>query len=287
MVARKESGMDQFTRIRYEKPSAKVARITLARAEAGNAQDTAMLYEIDAAFSLAGQDDEVAVVVLAADGDDFSLGHDVAGLFSTEGMAPVTQSGGFGRPGIEGTKAWEDDIYLALPWRWRSFPKPTIAQVQGRVVAGGLMLVWPCDLVIASEDATFCDPVTGFAIGGVEIFLHPWEFGARRAKELLFTGDDLSAADACAIGMVTRVVPRAELESTTLALAERIAVRPGFGLKMAKLAVNQALDTQGQWTAVQTAYSLHHLAHAQALLTTGQYIDPAGFDLAPSFKEQG
>lgn len=279
--------MDQFTRIRYERPSAKVARITLARSEAGNVQDTAMLYEIDAALTLAGQDDEIAVVILAADGDDFSLGHDVAGLFSTEGMVQVTQSGGFSRPGIDGTKSWEDDIYLALPWRWRNFPKPTIAQVQGRVIAGGLMIVWPCDLIIASEEATFCDPVTGFGIGAVELFLHPWELGARKAKELLFTGDDLSAADAHAIGMVSKVVPRAELESATLALAERIAVRPSFGLKMAKLAVNQTLETQGQWTAVQSAYSLHHLAHAQALLATGQYIDPLGFELAPSFKEQG
>lgn len=277
--------MEQPTRVRYEIAAPGVARITLARGDEGNVQDTAMLYQLDAAYSKAAADDEVKIVILAADGPDFSIGHDVPSMFSTEGMVPVTQSGGFGDEGILGTKSWEDEIYLGLCWRWRNFPKPTIAQVQGRVIAAGLMLIWPCDLIVASDEATFCDPVTGFGINAIELFVHPWEFGARKAKELLFTGDDLSAQEAKEIGMVTKVVPLDALEAETLALAARIGARPAAGVRLAKLSVNQTLDTQGQWTAVQSAYSLHHLAHAQALLAKGAYIDPAGFDLAPSFKE--
>ena len=105
------------------------------------------------------------------------------------------------------------EIYLEMCERWRNLSKPTIAQVQGRVIAGGLMLVWPCDLVVASDDATFSDPVVAFGVNGVEYFRHPFEVGSRRAKEWLFTGDDITAAEAHAIGMVNKVVPAAELGS--------------------------------------------------------------------------
>ncbi|MER6919269.1 enoyl-CoA hydratase-related protein [Streptomyces spiralis] len=104
------------------------------------------------------------------------------------------------------------------------------------------------------------------------------ELGARRTKELVFTGEILTASEAKDLGMVSRVVPRTELEPAALALAERIAARPTFGLKLAKKAVNQTLDIQGQWNAVQTAFSLHALNHAHKRATdNGSYIDPAGF----------
>ena len=69
------------------------------------------------------------------------------------------------------------------------------------------MLVWVCDLIIASEDATFSDPVVAFGVNGVEYFGHPWEFGVRKAKELLLTGGILSAREAQSLGMVNHVVP--------------------------------------------------------------------------------
>ncbi|HAB44730.1 MAG TPA: enoyl-CoA hydratase, partial [Gammaproteobacteria bacterium] len=124
-------------------------------------------------------------------------------------------------------------------WRWRNIPKPIIAEVQGKVIAGGLMLIWVCDMIIASDDASFSDPVVAFGVNGVEYFAHPWEVGVRKAKEMLFTGEAISAEDAKSFGMVNHVVPRAELTEFTTDMAEHIAQRPSFGLKLAKQSVNQ------------------------------------------------
>lgn len=117
------------------------------------------------------------------------MGHDVDGLFSADGMDQVTLEGGMGLGGVEGDMAWENEVFLQLHWRWRNCPKPSIAAVQGRVFADGLMVMWPTDLLVASEDARFADPVTAFGMSAVELFMHPWQFGTRRAKELLLTGD--------------------------------------------------------------------------------------------------
>ena len=108
----------------------------------------------------------------------------------------------------------------------------------------------------------------------MEWFSHPWELGPRRAKELLFTGDPIAAADAHRLGMVNHVVERGELMDFTLALARRIAAKPSFSLKLAKMAVNQALDAQGFHTAQQAAFNLQHLGHShtgvEALRETGR-----------------
>src|SRR4051812_8908124 len=217
-------------RIRREDPAPGVARIVLARPEKRNAQDKAMLYELDEAFALAVRSPEVKVIVLAADGPDFSSGHDLSDAGGMEPFAPRGMAAPFDAPGAEGYFAVETELYRELCLRWRELPKPTIASVQGRVIAGGLMLVWPCDLIVAADDASFADPVVAFGVNGHEYFTHAWEMGARRAKEMLFTGRAVGAAEALAIGMVNRVVPRAELDAATLELAETIAARPAFGL---------------------------------------------------------
>lgn len=262
--------------IRTENPAPKVRRIVLARPEKRNAQNSALLYELDAALTAAAADDSVAVIILSADGPDFSSGHDLSEGFTVPQDGQRGCCGGFGLPGIEGWWQTEREVFVGLCERWRNIPKPTIAQVQGRVIAGGLMLVWPCDLVVASDDARFSDPVVAFGVNGVEYFRHPFEMGSRRAKEMLFTGEDMSATDALSVGMVNRVVPLGELESATLALAERIAARPSMGLTLAKQAVNQAEDRMGVTDSVWTAHSLHVLGHAHNLNVHGILVDPAG-----------
>lgn len=137
-----------------------------------------------------------------------------------------------------------------------------IASVQGACVAGGLMLAWVCDLIIASEDAFFADPVVRMGIPGVEYFAHPWVMPPRIAKEFLFTGDRMSARRAYEVGMVNRVVPRAELGARTMELANRIAGMPRLGLALTKRAVNQAEDLQGMHAGMDAVFGLHHLAHA-------------------------
>ena len=151
-----------------------------------------------------------------------------------------------------------------------------MVQVQGRVIAGGLMLVWPFDLVIASEDARFSDPVVAFGVNGVEYFAHPWEVGVRKAKEMLFTGEAITAEEAKSLGMVNHVVPGDELESFTMAMAEHIAKQPMVGLKLAKQSVNQMQDAQGLWPALQAAMSLQHMGHAHERLIHQRAIEPKG-----------
>jgi len=269
----------EFQTIRYEQPAAGVARIVLARPEARNAQDKRMTYELNAAFDRAARDNGVKVIVLSADGPHFSSGHDLRDRTSIADFEPVGTWGGFDLPGAEGTMAVEHEIYLGLCWRWRNLPKPTIAQVHGKTIAGGLMLVWVCDLVIASDDATFSDPVVAFGVNGVEYFAHPWEVGIRKAKEMLFTGAAICAAEAHTLGMVNHVVPRDELEKFTLELAQRIASRPSMGLKLAKQSVNQAQDAQGFWTALQAAMSLQQLGHSNNAQVHGMLVDPSGAEV--------
>jgi enoyl-CoA hydratase len=269
----------EFQAIRYEQPAAGVARIVLARPEARNAQDKRMLYELNAAFDRAARDNAVKVIVLSADGPHFSSGHDLRDRSNIADFEPVGTWGGFDLPGAEGYMAVEHEIYLGLCWRWRNLPKPTIAQVHGKTIAGGLMLMWVCDLVVASEDATFSDPVVAFGVNGVEYFAHPWEVGIRKAKEMLFTGAAIGAAEAHALGMLNHVVPRAELEKFTLELALRIASRPSMGLKLAKQSVNQAQDAQGFWTALQAAMSLQQLGHSNNAQVHGMLVDPSGAEV--------
>jgi enoyl-CoA hydratase len=265
-----------FQTIRYEQPAEGVVRVVLDRVETRNAQDKAMLYEINAAFDRAALDPEVRVIVLAADGPHFSSGHDLRDRAPMSDFEPVSNWGDFEKPGAEGHMAVEQEIYLGLCWRWRNLPLPTIAQVHGKTIAGGLMLMWVCDLVVASDDATFSDPVVAFGVNGVEYFAHPWELGVRKAKELLFTGESIDAEQARELGMVNRVVPREELEAQTLSLARKIASRPSMGLKLAKQSVNQAQDAQGLWTALQAAMSLQQLGHSHNVQVHGIPVDPAG-----------
>lgn len=268
-----------YETIRYETPAEHVARIVLARPEVRNAQNETMLYELNAAFDRAAQDDSVKVIILAGDGPHFSSGHDLSAERAMSRFDPVGPWGGFDKPGAEGRQAREEEIYLGFCMRWRELPKPTIAQVHGKSIAGGLMLAFACDLIIASEDATFSDPTVAFGVNGVEYFSHPWEFGIRKAKELLFTGGMLGAQEAKALGMVNHVVAREDLEAFVLSMASRIASRPSMGLRLAKQAVNHAQDAQGFRTAMQSAMALHHVGHAHNQERFGKSIDPSGIDV--------
>jgi enoyl-CoA hydratase len=148
-------------------------------------------------------------------------------------------------------------------------PKPSIAAVQGVCIAGGLLLAWPCDLIIAADNAKFSDPVVNMGIGGVEYHGHTWEWGARKAKEILFTGRAMTAQEAERFGMVTKVVPLDDLRSETRALAEQIALKHPFALRQAKRAVNQTLDVQGFYAAIQSVFDIHQTGHGHALSESG------------------
>ena len=251
--------------VHYERRG-RVAVVTMNRPEYRNAQNSAMTYALDDAFYRACADDEVRVIVLAGEGEHFSAGHDI-GSPGRDVDVPFDRRAGLWwdhtrRSGGESRFAREQEVYLGMCRRWREMPKPAIASVQGACVAGGLMLAWVCDVIVAAEDAFFADPVVRMGIPGVEYFVHPWVLGPRIAKEFLFTGGRMSAQRAYEIGMVNRVVPREQLAETALELAGRIAAMPRFGLALAKKAVNQAEDLMGRHSGLDAAFGLHHLAHA-------------------------
>ena len=269
--------MSDWNHVRYDVPAERVARITLARAEMANAQNYLMISEVNEAFDVAARDDDIRCIVLAADGKHFSSGHDLADLDpDMDDLNTIGTQCHFDADGAEGYMAREAEMYVGMCWRWRNIAKPTIASVQGKVIAGGLMLVWPMDLVICSEDATFSDPVVAFGVNGHEYFTHPYEAGARLAKEMLFTGRAITAQEALMHGMVNKVVPLAELEAATLEMAAHIAKRPMFGLTLAKQSVNNALDAMGQYTALQSAFGLHHVGHSHNRLKFDSIVDPNG-----------
>lgn len=254
----------------------RVATVTLNRPEQRNAQNAALLKELDEAFDKAVADDDVGVIVLQANGKHFSAGHDLSDQVLQEdpwkSMFDTTDQEGLLR-----LYKWELKHFFGYSRKWRDLPKPTIAAVQGACIAAGLMLAWPCDLIIAADNARFSDPVINMGIGGVEYHAHTWEFGARKAKELLFTGGFIDAHEAHKLGMVNRVVPLDDLHTETKALAENIAKKHAHGLLMAKQAVNQTLDAQGQSSSLQNNYNLHALGHANAWVMDGQIV-LAGLD---------
>ncbi len=279
--------MSSYETILVERPDPAVARIVMNRPDARNAQNLQMTYDLNAAFDDAVQDDTVKVIILAGAGPHFSAGHDLRAATKNEAgidFPPVGAWGGFREPGAHGRMAREQEIYLQITRRWRNLAKPTIAEVHGKCIAGGLMLAWACDVIVASDNAEFCDPVVTMGVCGVEWFVHPWELGPRKAKELLFTADSWSAQEAHQLGMVNHVVPAAELSAFTTALAQRIAAKPSFALKMTKEAVNRSVDIQGQPAAIDQAFALHQLCHAHNLQEFGMIVDPSG--LHPSVRKQ-
>jgi len=247
--------MGNYTDVRYEVIGA-VARISHNRPDRGNAEGTLLLDELDEALKEAGADDRVRVVIIGGIGKHFSAGHDVK-----EAM---------GRPDIvEVRYAYEEQRYLGHCLRIWDFSKPTIAQVQGACIAGGFMVANMCDLVIASDDAYFSDPTCAtLAAAATEVLVHPWVMGMRAAKEFLFTGRKMMADEAKQLGMVNRVVPRADLEERTMEVAEQIAKAAPFAIKMLKRSLNKTADMQGFRNAIQSHFDLHELCH-----TTQEYKD--------------
>ncbi len=251
--------------VRYE-VRGPVAVVTMNRPEYRNAQNSAMTYALDDAFYAAAADDDVAVIVLQGAGRHFSAGHDIGTPGRDVDQSFPRRAGLWwdhvGKQGVEGRYARESEVYLGMCRRWRELPKPMIASVHGACIAGGLMLAWTCDLIVASDDAYFMDPVVRMGIPGVEYFAHPWVMGARAAREFLFTGERFDAARALQVGMVNRVVPRDRLEEETMALAASVARMPRLGLALTKRAINQSEDLMGLRAGMDSVFGLHHAAHA-------------------------
>jgi enoyl-CoA hydratase len=247
----------------------RIVRILLNRPEARNAQNRGLLVELDDAFLHAEADDDVRVVILAGAGPMFSSGHDMGSKVSMEEYAPgpnqhpTRRINGGTREGAENRMLQEWHYFFQNTLRWRNLRKITIAQVHGDVYAAGLMLMWACDLIVGSEEVRFADVVgTRLGMCGVEYFGHPWEFGPRKTKELMLTGDSIDIHEAHRLGMVSKVFKLEELPDKTLDFARRIAQLPTMTALLVKESVNQTVDNMGFYNALQACFTLHQLNHA-------------------------
>jgi enoyl-CoA hydratase len=222
---------NQFERLLYEKKD-HVAWITMNRPEVRNAQDPLMRQELLRAMELGRDDDDVYLMVITGAGDNFCAGGDISGFPQNpvEFMEKIGQQ-------IKGKKR---PIELA-----REIPKPVIAMVRGLALGAGTELSMACDIIIASEDARFGQPEirAGLIPGGGGTQVLPRLVGEKKAKELVFTGNMISAEEALRIGLVNKVVPKEKLRESVEELAATLAQRSPIILKFAKMAINKALET--------------------------------------------
>jgi enoyl-CoA hydratase len=256
-----------------------IAWVTLNRPDFHNVQNSQMTYALDDAFIRAVDDDAVKVIVLKSDAKHFSAGHDIGTPgrdFHSSFERRLMWYDHANKPGAEKAYIREQEVYLGMCKRWRDLPKPTIAQVHGGCIAGGLMLAWVCDLIVASDDAFFQDPVLQMGFPGLEYFAHTFELNTRIAKEFLFLGERMGAQRAYEMGMLNRVVPRDQLADEVRKIAERIVQQPRLALQLAKQACNHMDTLAGKNAGIDAAFGYHHFAHAQNQLVKGDYI--AGFD---------
>jgi len=242
-----------------------VAVITLNRPEKANAQNRDLLVELNDGWMRAAADDGVRVIVLQANGKHFSAGHDLGG----------------GRPAnADGSpRVWtladmydsESEYFFGYSMAWRNVGKPSIAAVQGKCVAAGLMLCWPCDLIIAADNAEFSDPTARMGLAGVEYMAHAWEFGPRKAKELLFRSTALSAEEAQGLGMVNKVVPLDSLRSEALEWAQEISKLNPVMTRLLKRGINSTVDAMGFSSSLAHHFDIHELAHGiqQSMVAAG------------------
>lgn len=218
----------EYECILYEK-AAGAAWITLNRPEVLNAQNDRLRAEVVQALERASADDGVHVVVITGAGDKaFSAGADIS-EFPTRTPLDVITAKARRRP------------YETI----RDMPKPVIAAVNGLALGGGCELVLACDIVIAADGATFGQPEIRLGVipggGGTQVL--PRLMGEKRAKELIFTGRTMDAAEALGYGIVNKVVPIGELREATEKLVSDLLSKSPAILRMAKLAVNKSLET--------------------------------------------
>ena len=204
----------------------RIGRVYLNRPEARNALSAELLQELDAAFEELDKDNEIRVIIITGKGAAFCAGADLKQAGASTQLA--------------------DFIHDAqrIINRIEASPKPTIASINGLALAGGCELVLACDLAVMSEEAKIGDQHINFGLipGGGGSQRLPRAIPFRKAKELLFTGDWLSAEEAKELGLVNKVVPADKLEQETMDLATKIAEKSPLGLKAVKLLANRGVE---------------------------------------------
>ena len=219
----------EFETILYERKD-NVAWITFNRPDKLNAQNQTLMGEVMAALDDAKDDDEVHVIVITGAGDRaFSAGADIS-MFQQ--WTPIDV--------IKWNKA------SRRPYEFvREIPKPVIAMVNGIALGGGTEIAMGCDIIIASENAIFGQPEISVGVipGGAGTQMLPRLVGEKKAKEMILTGDSITADEALRLGLVNKVVPREKLREAVDEVIGKLKSKSPAILKFAKLAVNKSLET--------------------------------------------
>ncbi len=229
-----------------------VRRLTMNRPDRLNALNGELVEALSGALAEAESDDGVSVLILRGAGRAFCAGYD---LEEDAGAGPMDSAG------------WYEELErsAARMLELIDHPKPVIAQVHSYCLAGGTDLMLACDLCVCSDDALFGYPDIRVGSGVVTMLL-PWVVGARKAKELLFTGEDrVPAEEARRIGLVNRVVPAGELDDATLALADEIAKNEPFVVRATKRAINRVWELSGMREGVAANVELDVMIEAANL----------------------
>jgi 2-(1,2-epoxy-1,2-dihydrophenyl)acetyl-CoA isomerase len=211
-----------------------VATLTLNRPDALNTLDLAMVDALVARTAEVAADDALRVVVVQGAGKHFMAGGDIRTFAVHLDEAPATRRDAFRR--------MVERLHAAIEGLHR-MPHPVIGRVHGAVAGFGLSLMNACDLVIASDDAYFASAYKQIALtpdGGGSWSL-PRLVGMRKAMEIFLLGERFGAAEALALGFVNRVVPRAELDTATAAIARSIAEGPVVATRNTKRLVRESL----------------------------------------------
>ncbi|HYM03657.1 MAG TPA: enoyl-CoA hydratase/isomerase family protein, partial [Stellaceae bacterium] len=253
-----------YETILYERRGT-VALITLNRPQRLNAMNGVMLRELHRAMDAAEGDAEVRAVVLAGAGSGFCSGFDL------KEQAEAKPSG---------VAQWRPLLqrdFDAIMRFWRS-PKPTIAAVRGPCLAGGCELALACDITVAAEDAMFGEPELRFG-AGIVVMLLPWLIGPKRAKQLLFTGDDkITARRAEAIGLVNEVVATGEELARALHIAADLSVIDAMALRETKRAVNRTYEIMGMGEALEAALDIDLQIEGEGTADKRQFMEIARCD---------
>jgi enoyl-CoA hydratase len=239
----------------YEKDGA-VARVILNRPERANAQNSALVWDVEHALRDAEDDYAVKVVILKANGRGFCAGHDVMGGPGGPGLPEFSRAAEAGHP-------WKGqaDLFLWPVLHLWEFQKPTVSAVHGYAIGGGTYFALIPDIVVAADDAYFQMPlVQGLGFPGGETMAEPWLFmNYHRAYEYLYLSQTVDAQDAMRMGLVNRVVSRDQLDDTVEKIAAQIAQAPLSTLMATKSLVKTAWEMMGLRTHWQMSQQLMEL----------------------------
>ncbi len=264
----------------------RIARVTLNRPEKMNALSQELLFELREALMDLEADDSARVIILRGAGRTFSAGYD---------LTPPQQSGAdavvraFKTTDPQGRRLWANarggiqritDIHMYF-WNMQ---KITVAQIHGYAIAGGCELAMMADIVTAASDAKLGHP--GLRFGGTRTsMILPLVIGMRKAKELFYTGDNISGEEAEAIGMINHAWPMEQLEERTIAIADRIANLPSDHLAMLKVHVNRFYENMGIYSSVRSSTDLDAISFTSQAYQWGDHMREGGLKEALAWRD--